>query len=40
MVSEFLDFRQTTETVTKITAKFKERALLVLHYVADEDIEG
>ena len=30
--------RQTTETVAKITAKFRERALLVPQYAVDEDM--
>ena len=30
--------RQTTETVVEITAKFRERALLVPQYVGDEDM--
>ena len=34
----FLDMRQTTETVAKITAKFRERALLVPQYAGDEDM--
>ena len=30
--------RQTTETVAGITAKFRERALLVPQYAADEEM--
>ena len=30
--------RQTTETVAEITAKFRERALLVPQYAGDEDM--
>ena len=36
---EFLDMRQTTETVAEITAKFKERAMLVPRYVSDEEMK-
>ena len=36
---EFQDLTQTTETVAEITAKFKERALLVPQYVADEEMK-
>ena len=33
LAREFLDMRQTTESVAEITAKFKERALLIPPYV-------
>ena len=35
---EFLDMRQTTETVAKITAMFGERELLVPKYTNDEEM--
>ena len=38
LAKEFLDMRQTTETVAEITAKFRERALLVPQYARDEDM--
>ena len=38
LAREFLDMRQTTETVAEITAKFRERALLVPQYAGDEDM--
>ena len=37
---EFIDIRQTTETVAVITTKFRERALLVPQYAADEDMRN
>ena len=37
LAREFLDIRQTPETVTEITAKFRERALLP-QYAADEEM--
>ena len=39
LVREFQDLHQTTETVAEITAKFKERALLVPQYTADKDMK-
>ena len=39
MAREFQDLTQTTETVAKTPAKFRERALLVPQYVADEDMK-
>ena len=39
LAREFQDLQQTTETVMEITAKFRERALLVLQYVADEEMK-
>ena len=39
LAREFQDLQQTTETVAEITAKFNERALLVLQYVADEEMK-
>ena len=38
LAREFLDMRQTTETVAEITSKFRERALLVPQYAGDEDM--
>ena len=38
LVREFLDMRQMIETVAEITANFRERALLVPQYAADEEI--
>ena len=38
MVREFHDLQQTTETVAEITAKFRERALLIPQYAEDEDL--
>lgn len=38
LVREFQDMFQTTETVVEMTAKFRERALLVPQYAADEEI--
>ena len=38
LAREFLDMRQTTKTVAEITAKFRERALLVPQYASDEDM--
>ena len=35
LAREFLDMRQTTETVAEITVKFRERALLVPQYDGD-----
>ena len=37
---EFQDLHQTTKTVVEITTKFRERAMLVLHYVADEEMKN
>ena len=34
-----MDLQQTTETMTEITAMFRERALLILKYVADEEMK-
>ena len=36
---EFQDPRQTTKTVAEITAKFRERGLLVPHYATDKDMK-
>ena len=36
---EFIDMGQTTETMADITAKFRERALLVPRYVGDEEMQ-
>ena len=36
LVREFQELQQTTKTVAKITAKFQERALLILQYAAIE----
>ena len=33
------NLQQTTETVIEITAMFRKRALLVLQYVADEEMK-
>lgn len=38
LAREFLDMRQTTETVAEITTKFRERALLVPQYAGDEEM--
>lgn len=38
LAREFLDMRQTTETMAEITAKFQERAVLVPQYAGDEDM--
>ena len=38
MVREFHDLQQTTKTVAEITAKFRERALLIPQYATDEDM--
>ena len=37
---EFQDLRQTTESVADITTMFLVRALLVLQYVADEEMKN
>ena len=39
LARKFQDLRQTTETVAEITAKFRERALLVPQYVVDEEMK-
>ena len=39
LAREFQDLTQTTETVAEITAKFRERALLVPQYAADEEMK-
>lgn len=39
LAREFRDLHQTIEVVAEITAKFRERALLILLYVADEEME-
>lgn len=36
---EFQDLRHTIETVAEITAKFRERALLVPQYAVDEEMK-
>ena len=38
LTMEFQELRQTTKTVEEIIAKFRERVMLVPHYVADEEI--
>ena len=38
LAREFLNMRQTTETVAEITAKFRERPLLVPQYLGYEEI--
>ena len=38
LAREFLDMRQSTNTVAEITAKFRERSLLVPQYAGDEDM--
>ena len=38
LAREFLDMRQTMETVAEITPKFWERALLVPQYAGDKDM--
>ena len=39
MAREFQDLMKTTETVADISAKFRERALLVPQYVVDEEMK-
>ena len=39
LAKEFQDHHQTTETVVVITAKYRERDLLVPQYVADEEMK-
>ena len=39
LANAFLDIRQTTESVGKITAKFRERSLLVPQYASDEEMK-
>ena len=39
LAKEFHDLHQTTETVTEITAMFRERAFLVPQYVMEEEIK-
>ena len=38
LAREFQDLQQTTETVTEITSMFREKPLIVLQYVADEEM--
>ena len=38
LVREFHDLQQTTKTVAEITAKFRERALLIPQYETDENM--
>ena len=38
LAREFQDRHHTIETMTEITAKFRERALLVPQYAMDEDM--
>ena len=38
LVGEFHGLQQTTKTVAEITAKFRERALLIPQYATDEDM--
>ena len=40
LAREFLDLFQTMETVEEITAKFRERTLLVPQYVADKEMKN
>ena len=40
LAREFLDMRQTTESVAEITAKFRERALLVPQYAGDDEMQS
>ena len=39
LAREFQDLQQTTETVTEITAMFREKALLVPQNVADKEMK-
>ena len=39
LVRGFQDHEQTTEIVAEITAKFRERALLVPQYVVDKEMK-
>ena len=39
LVREFQDLQQMTETLIDISTMLRERALLVLQYVADEEIK-
>ena len=39
LAREFLDMRQTIELVAEITAKFRERALLVPQYAGDKEMK-
>ena len=39
LAREFQDHTQTTDTVAEITSKFRERALLVPQYAADEKMK-
>ena len=39
LAREFQDLTQIIETVVEITAKFKERALLVPQYTANEEMK-
>ncbi|CAH1431387.1 unnamed protein product [Lactuca virosa] len=39
LAREFQDLQQTTETVAKITTKFRERALLATQYAEDEEMK-
>ena len=38
LAKEFLDMRHTAETVVDIISKFRERALLIPQYTADEEM--
>ena len=38
LAREFQDLHQTTEMVADITVMFKERALIIPHYVVDEEM--
>ena len=39
LAREFQDLTQTTESVAEITTKFRERALFVPQYAADEEMK-
>ena len=39
LAREFPNLHQTTEFVTEITAMFRERALLVLQYIVNEEMK-
>lgn len=38
LVKEYVDMHQTNETMAEITTKFRERALVVPQYDADEEM--
>lgn len=39
LAREFLDMKQTTETVAEINANFRESDLLVTRYAVDEEMK-